>query len=534
MAQRKHPKGEDRGSELQSQRRDAAQQRVGQTVAGVWRLDALAGLGGSAAVYAATHRDGRPPAAIKMLHADLAILPTVGRRFLREAYVANRVGHPGAPVVFDDGVTEEGTPFLVLELLQGRSLDVRGREGAAMTVGEVLAVARRVLDILAAAHEQAIVHRDVKPSNIFVTDGGSVHLLDFGIARMRAAEEAGEVTTQSGLLIGTPQFMAPEQARGHTAALDARTDLWALGAVMFWLLTGRHVHAGATALEIVIASATRPAPRLGPSLGGVAPALGPLVDRALAFNPAGRWASARAMQEAADEVARALSPDDLAARPGAEGGEASPEGSLPTLDEVDGGHSDDAAVASKIEERPSSASPRRGRPWARWGVLGVSAALALFASLRFGAPAGAERGAPAPSATLLSAGGGGAEASRALGAIGGGPSAGGANAGASAGAVAAASAGASAGPATSASAGAVARVGAASSAGPATNAGVGASAQVGGGANAGAGRRGQGGRGGGARSEGARPQAKGVGGAAPAASSDDSLLVPDEVLDRRK
>jgi eukaryotic-like serine/threonine-protein kinase len=407
MAQPKSVGGEDRGSELHAQRRASALQRVGQTVAGGWHLDALVGLGGSAAVYAATHRDGRPPSAIKMLHADLSVLPMVGRRFLREAYVANRVGHPGAPVVFDDGTSEEGLPFLVLELLKGRSLDVRGREGPAMSVGEVLSLARAVLDILAAAHAQAIVHRDVKPSNIFLAEGGGVHLLDFGIARMRAADEVGEVTTQSGLLIGTPQFMAPEQARGHSAALDARTDLWALGAVMFWLLTGRYVHVGATALEIVIASATRPAPRLGPAIGGAVPALAPLVDRALAFNPAARWANARAMQAAIDAVEKGLSAEDREARPGVKAASFAGESSPPTLDEIEAGHSDEAAIASKPAGRPSGPAPGGERPWVRWGVP-AGAAAALAASLYFGSSAGAGRWSEGAVGAAASGGEGGA------------------------------------------------------------------------------------------------------------------------------
>lgn len=520
MAQPNQAGSEDRGSELQAQRRESARQRVGQTVAGAWHLDALVGLGGSAAVYAATHSDGRPPAAIKMLHADLAVLPTVGRRFLREAYVANRVGHPGAPVVFDDGMSEEGLPFLVLELLRGRSLDVRGREAAPMTVGEVLSLARRVLDILAAAHQQAIVHRDVKPSNIFVTEGGSVHLLDFGIARMRAAEEVGEVTTQSGLLIGTPQFMAPEQARGHTAALDARTDLWAVGAMMFWLLTGRFVHAGVTALEIVIASATQPAPRLASVLGGAPPAICPLIDRALSFSPAARWPSAKAMQTAIVEVERLLSAAERDVRPGASMVASTGERSAPTLDEIEGGHSEDAAVASKGVLRPSRPA-ERSRLWARWGVVGGLAALGVLASLRFGAQAGAGAGnhddtGPLASASppLASGRAGEAARGRALGALEGG---GGAPA------PSVETAGETAGEAAGAAPTASQRGG--EGAPKSSSSAASASTKR---PPAGTGGRGTGGR------EGARTPGK-VPGATPAASTEDPQpVVPDEVLDRRK
>lgn len=531
MAQPKYA-GEDRGSELQAQRRASAMQRVGQTVAEVWHLDALVGLGGSAAVYSASHRDGRSPAAIKVLHADLAVLPTVGRRFLREAYVANRVAHPGAPVVLDDGMSGEGTPYLVLELLKGRSLDARGREGPAMAVGEVLSLARGVLEILAAAHAKGVVHRDVKPSNIFLTESGSVHLLDFGIARMRAAEEAGEVTTQSGLLIGTPQFMAPEQARGHTAALDARTDLWALGAVMFWLLTGRYVHTGATALEIIIASATQPAPRLAPTLGGP-PAVAVLVDRALAFNPKGRWQNALEMQAAIDDVAQKLSPEEREVRPGAGTGAFSGEGSPPTLDELEEGHSDDPAVASKVEGLRSAPAPGPAKRWTQWGMLAGAAAIVLAASLRLGGAAGAGREGESGQAKGPSGPVGEPSAKLGLGGLGGPKALGSVSEAMPSPGERAVSPGeatggrASPGEATSA---------AAASEAPTTK--VGGEAKVGGevpikvavGATSGR-KRGPAGGG----HEGGRPAAKGAGGAAPGPSLEDPHApVPDEVLDRRK
>lgn len=151
---------------------------------GKWTLRRLVGVGGMAAVYEAEHRNGKR-VAVKVLHAELSIAGEVLSRFLREGYAANRVGHPGAVSVLDDGVAEDGAAFLVMDLLEGETLEVRRtRSRGGLPVAEVLRIADAVLDILAAAHTRGIVHRDVKPENIFVTSAGEVRLLDFGIARV--------------------------------------------------------------------------------------------------------------------------------------------------------------------------------------------------------------------------------------------------------------------------------------------------------------------------------------------------------------
>src|SRR5262249_31230490 len=158
--------------------------------------DRLLGIGGMAAVYAATHRNGSR-GAIKMLHTEMSIDAEVKRRFLREGYVANAVDHPGTVKVLDDDTAEDGSVFIVMELLEGETLEARAdRQGGRIPPGELLPLIDQLLDVLAAAHARGVVHRDIKPENVFVTTAGAVKLLDFGIARLRRGQ--GSMATVTG------------------------------------------------------------------------------------------------------------------------------------------------------------------------------------------------------------------------------------------------------------------------------------------------------------------------------------------------
>ena len=267
--------------------------RVGTLIGGKWRLERLLGVGGMAAVYAARHRNAST-AAVKLLHREMSGDAVIRGRFLREGYAANTVGHPGAVKVLDDDLGEDGSVFLVMELLEGETLKARAARhaGGALPLPEVLALGTQLLDVLAAAHRQGIVHRDIKPENLFVTMNGTLKVLDFGIARLLDSSTPG--ATRAGTAVGTPAFMAPEQALGRSDQIGPAMDVWAVGATIFNLLSGQYVHDGETSSEIMIRAATRPAPPLASVLPSIDPTVAAVVDRALRFAHDERWPHAEA------------------------------------------------------------------------------------------------------------------------------------------------------------------------------------------------------------------------------------------------
>jgi serine/threonine-protein kinase len=290
-----------------------ARKRLGTTLRGKYRLDRLLGVGGMASVYAATHRNSKR-FAVKVLHPELSIHDDVRARFLREGYAANRVAHPGAVAVLDDDLAEDGSAFLVMDLFDGQTVDVIWEcHQKRLTCGVVLCAARQILAVLAAAHAQHVVHRDIKPANLLVTREGDVKILDFGIARLRDAP--GVTTTRAGVVLGTPAFMSPEQALARPGDLDGSSDVWAVGATMFTLLSGEHVHEGDSSHQVMIHAATRPARSLADVEPDLPPAVIALVDRALAFAREDRWPSADAMGDEVEAVHVALSGEPTSRAP---------------------------------------------------------------------------------------------------------------------------------------------------------------------------------------------------------------------------
>jgi hypothetical protein len=277
---------------------ELAEKRVGRTLKGKWTLDEVIGLGGMAAVYGATHRNGAR-VAIKVLHATLSSSSELSHRFVREGYLGNKVDHPAVVRVLDDDVDEtDGSVFLVMDRVEGRSL-CEHVDDRLLDELDALDVAEQVLDILVAAHEKGVIHRDLKPDNLLVDDHGVIRLLDFGIARL--LEDDGAVHTKTGITFGTPGYMAPEQALGQKDRISPQTDLYALGATLFMLLTGEFVQIARTAQELLVRIATRPARSIATALPDVSPELANIIDRATLRDPADRWPSASAML---DEVRR--------------------------------------------------------------------------------------------------------------------------------------------------------------------------------------------------------------------------------------
>ncbi len=281
-----------------------AKARVGAVLNGAWRLDALIGLGGMAAVYAATHRSGQR-VAIKLLHPERARDKVDRARFLREKAIVNTVSHPGVVAVLADDVTEDGSPFLVMELLEGETLLQRWKaQKGPLPPAEVLSLSEQILDVLAAAHDNGVVHRDLKPDNIFLTREHSVKILDFGIARLRLP--SGQTSLVGLRAMGTPAYMPPEQARARWDLVDARTDIWALGATMFSLLTNRYVQDASTVNELFFLRMTCPIPSLARIQPSMHPVVVRVVDRALEFAQADRWPDVRSMLAAVREAQAAV------------------------------------------------------------------------------------------------------------------------------------------------------------------------------------------------------------------------------------
>jgi serine/threonine protein kinase len=266
--------------------------RVGTTVRNKWTLERVLGSGGMAAVYVGVHRIGRRDA-IKILHPRAAKSKEICERFEREAHAANRFRHPGAVEIRDIDVMEDGAPFLVMELLVGESLSDREQRLGRIELPELLSYAAQVLDTLAAAHAQQIVHRDIKPANLYVIEGGRVKVLDFGLARIRHDHTLQGELTRMGLVLGTTPYMPPEQAKGRD--IDARADIFAVGATLFRLIAGRHVHSAASDFDLLMKMANEPTPPLQ-SIAPTTPAdVCLVVDRALAFDRDQRYPDAARM-----------------------------------------------------------------------------------------------------------------------------------------------------------------------------------------------------------------------------------------------
>ncbi len=275
-----------------------ARRRIGLVLQDKWRIDDLLGVGGMAAVYGATHRNGKR-VAVKMLHTEFSHDDEIRARFLQEGYAANAIQHDGAVSVLDDDVAPDGAAFIVMELLDGETVERRWEKSARrLPVAEVLTIADQLLDVLVSAHERSVVHRDIKPENLFITRAGTLKVLDFGIAKLFQRSDSKSQATRAGMVMGTPAFMAPEQALARWDEVDGRTDLWAVGATMFTLLTGQHVHDAPSPQEQVIRSATAPARPIGAVASGVPERVAAIVDRALEFERTKRFPDARAMQEA--------------------------------------------------------------------------------------------------------------------------------------------------------------------------------------------------------------------------------------------
>jgi len=279
-----------------------------------YRIIRRIGVGGWGAVYEAEHLLLRRSVAIKLLHPDFANDPRFAERFRREALAASRIGHPNIVEVIDLDKTEDRVQFMVLELLRGESLGAIVEHRRRLPFATALAIFEPITSALAAAHRIGIVHRDIKPDNIFVchrSDGTIVpKLLDFGIAKVNSLFADGrESITQTGAVLGTPVFMPPEQVMGDRT-LDHRADIYSLGVVMYEALAGALPIDGENLPQVVTRILESiPAP-MNVHRADIPPALVALVDRMLAKDPAARPQSCEEILKTLKEVSSELARDD--------------------------------------------------------------------------------------------------------------------------------------------------------------------------------------------------------------------------------
>jgi serine/threonine protein kinase len=275
--------------------------KIDDTLAGTYRIVSLVGKGGMGEVYEVAHARLAGRYAVKLLLQEIGTNEDILKRFKQEAEVTSRLRHPNIVHVIDFDRTPDGTPYLVMEFLEGRDLAEELRVVGALPLARVVDIVDQVASGLAAAHAENVVHRDLKPANLFLTPlrGRSrelVKIVDFGISKVRALVTGGLTRTQT--IIGTPQYMAPEQARGLTREIDGRTDQFSLGTITYEMLAGtppfRADEVSAILYQIVHEA---PAPLQSLGIMGLAP-VEEVIQRAMSKDPAARYPSISEFAEA--------------------------------------------------------------------------------------------------------------------------------------------------------------------------------------------------------------------------------------------
>jgi len=276
----------------------AHDQLIGRELDGRYTIIEQLGAGGMGAVYRGTqHQLGRE-VAIKVVTPSLVKEPLVIKRFLREAKLASRLSHPNAVSVVDFGQTEDGLFFLVMELVNGRTLDDIVMHDGKLAPARVVRIGTQVCEALEGAHSLQIIHRDLKPQNIMVMSTGRdlVKVLDFGLAKSLSPEQGKTTMTNAGALLGTPAFMPPELVLGN--ACDSRADLYSLGCVLYVCASGRLPFPSSSVHEVIAMHATEPASRIE----GLPPRLWAVIDRLLEKNPDDRYQTAGEAREALERA----------------------------------------------------------------------------------------------------------------------------------------------------------------------------------------------------------------------------------------
>lgn len=287
-------------------REQELQKLVGTIVASRYRVERVLGAGGMGAVYAGEHLTTGRKVALKFVDREVAESDLAIARFSREVRAMTAIESEHIPGVLDAGTHDDGRPFLVLDLLRGEDLGARISRERRLSVRDTLAITAQILRGLSHAHAAGVIHRDLKPDNVFLVSrprGMLVKILDFGVSKFQPLTRTTLplALTQRGVVLGTPFYIAPEQARSD-ADVDERADLYSVGAIMFECLAGRPPHVGETYEQVILAACTTDAPEIKAIEKSVPDRVNQIVKRALARDRSQRFQTAKDMLAALSEV----------------------------------------------------------------------------------------------------------------------------------------------------------------------------------------------------------------------------------------
>lgn len=354
---------------------------LGTLIDGRYRIETQIGEGGMGVVYRVTHIALNKTLALKLLRGEIAKDPDVVQRFVQEAQAATSIGHENIIDINDFGRLPDGTAYFVMEYLDGRPLNELIKRGGSLPTADAVQILRQIADALGVAHQRGIVHRDLKPDNVFVLQRNElsnfVKVLDFGIAKVAATKNK---LTRTGMVFGTPHYMSPEQAAGQ--GVDARTDIYALGVIMYEMFTGRVPFDADTFMGVLTKHMfEKPAPMFGAEAERQLGALEQITLRALEKKPENRYASMKEMVEDLDRVLGGGHP-----RPSL----TQPRPSLEMADALEPRSNSELRIEQKLSRtEPELPLARRWPYFAAAAGLVAAVALLLVLFVRDEAPAGA-------------------------------------------------------------------------------------------------------------------------------------------------